>query len=259
MRSFMNQAVAATTALSLFVSLGSSAAALPQGAELSTLAIEGDPIPGTGLRWGAIREIQSGAGSDWVAIARLESPGGSTEDAIVGDPTPDGSQGLAILRRAMTIGGVAQARLGGCAISEGRIGYLAASSSSEPGFESVWIDDQLIAESGDAIGTTGEVWGRFFDLDLRPGGKVFIRGEVVGVGSAVYAVHTDEFLIKVGDSIPNFGGPVASFDRVELSPNGEHSLISIRRQQAQRQALVLDGSLLLVGSLAAVEGRLIDP
>lgn len=235
--------------------LTSSAAAQ---ADLDLLAVTGQPIPGTTTQLVAVTDLSAGAEGGWAARGLIDPTPATSEAAIIGDLSADASQGVSVLRRPMLLGGFQQVRLGMPDPFGTQVGYLA---SNDGGlllrYQAAFIDDQMIARQGDPVGATGRQWGLFRRIVLRPGGRVFLRAGS-SLGAMLYARHSDTVLISVGDPVPTMSGPITNIGRFDISPDGMH-WAAIVTAGSNRKAILVDGSLLMLGGNPVVQQRAISP
>lgn len=219
---------------------------------------EGDPLGG-GLA-NSLQSLKAGEDVGW--LVRMVEPSTTNlfGDAVIAGSL-DGVAPPAILRRSQVINGVDQGYLGPHSLAGGKIAYLSNPEQLDD-FQSAWVDDQRIAESGDPVGTAGDVWDSFYGIDLAVDGSAILIGLKTSPAGQMrgVAVHYPSGDVLLETGVPSVLPPetVAGFS-IELSPNGEHWAASVRLS-SQRRTIIVDGEPLRIGASqsALVTGAAVD-
>lgn len=207
----------------------------------------------------AVDDIYSISGDDtgsWVASATTNGIGG-TPNVIYGVLAGSGTSTPAILRTAQMIGDVAQTELTSPRVRGDNVAYAALSQLPfSPLDASVWVNDTLIARTGDPIGGALE-WVSPNRI-LLTGGDTFVQGLGRPAGSQdplsdVIARYPSGTVVYSGlTNLPEFSGTVQEVFGLATSPSGNHwtatvVYISDATQQFE-SAVLLDGAVFRAGS-----------
>lgn len=184
----------------------------------------------------------------------------SSPHLVMGELPGEVGAGVQVLRIRGTYGGVEQLTIASPTMANGQIAYISSTSCCPSG--SVWLDDTIVAQRGDAAGTSGATWYQFQDLLMASTGELFSYCSLQdssGFIQGLAEVTTGRMLLRRYSSIPGLPGTVASIFNWTVSPNGAHWAARVRTSTSQ-WALIVDGAVYdMGGGYLALEGQAVSP
>lgn len=248
---------AAFAPLALLFALPSPASA--QSPEATVLLRSTDFGGANGTIPAVLQDLTVGADRGWAVSGLVDLGGPGLDAALFGDLTPNGTGGPILLRLPSTIGGFEQANLLAPSIAGGRLAYVESPLLSiAAGGRSVWLDDQLLAQNGDLIPTTGDTWTDLRAITHLANGDSYVRGRYSrpqGLGVGVFRFPAQDAILRTDDAVPGLPSPVATVREFSISPSGAHWIAEVTFGTQLREAIVVDGAVLdLGGGNLALEG-----
>ncbi|QDV06990.1 hypothetical protein Poly30_25090 [Planctomycetes bacterium Poly30] len=193
--------------------------------------------------------LSTGADGGWAISGRLDVGQTFSRSALFGDLSPNGGAAQ-LLRIPADIASWPQMHLLQPSPASGRLAYIESVypgiGGSLGGGRSVWIDDQLMARSGDPLGTPGRTWRDFRDIVHLADGSSFVRGrfsDAQQTGDCVARYPGPVDLLGSGDVLPGLPSPVTEILHLGVSPDGRHWIARVRFGLNTRDAIVVDGAL----------------
>ena len=255
MKNSLSRRAATVVALaSVAFSSFASASAAMQRPDLEVIAFTDALILGTNFSLLEVGGITPGVDEGWVTTAIIGIDVGVLESVIYGDPSADGSQGPSVLRRPTTLGGYVQARLGRPQLRDGQIAYL-ASQSTDPsdGFDSAWVDDELIAMVGDPVGSAGLTWEQFRDIKFGFEDRHFLRGRTTA-GSVITREPSSVPVLAFGDTVQLFSRPVRRIESLTTHSSGAWAArVVMDVPLTFRQTIISNGAVWQEGGSPVIE------
>lgn len=191
-----------------------------------------------------LTELVAGEDEGWVALARVVGPGGAETSGIVGALADDDPAGPRVLRLPMVLAGIDQQALFAPRLAGGRLGYVSAAGVAS----AAWIDDTLIARTGDPAGMSGGTWSGIQRVVPLTGGDAVVVGLVNSSGANAtrrVIVHhpSGAVLLSDGQSIPGTSETLQAFPFFDLSPSGNHLVAVGRLLPSLDSVVLLDGAI----------------
>ena len=189
-------------------------------AQVVTAEVVAVPTPSTGLR--SFSGVDSDQAGSWVAAAFLI---GSSSSVLYGVLDGSGTSVPAVLRSPQLLSGYQQEAIFAPRVKGLDIAYTSIAPSPAQGFSS-WINDTVIAQPGDPIGTTGLEWFGSSTPRMTSTQRVFVFGTAWPAGGqgqserVVVRYPAQTLAISTGSSMVGLSGPITGIESFESSPNG---------------------------------------
>ncbi len=204
----------ATAALPLALMTSNAAA------QIATAEVVAIPSAANGVA--GITTVSSDNAGSWVADARPPSPGSSV---IFGVLAGSGTSTPGVLRVSQTLNGYIQEGVFAPRVQGLDVAYTSIAPAPAQGFSS-WINDDVIAQPGDLIGSTGLEWFGSGTPRMTSTSRVYVFGTArtpgpQGAFMQVAVRYPDETVVlAVGDTPLGLSDPITSIRTFESSPDG---------------------------------------
>ena len=188
-------------------------------AQVVTAEVVAVPSAATGVT--ALTSVFSDKAGSWVADARRGFP---SESVIFGVLAGSGTSAPGVLRVPQTLQGYPQQSIFFSRVRGLEVAYTAAEPASG-GFSS-WINDEVVAQPGDVIGSTGLEWlgsgtprmtsiQRFYVF-----GSAFPTGNPAATRQVVVRYPEENVVLAVGDTPLGLSDPVTRINTFETNELG---------------------------------------